>query len=86
MVVDRELISQVKTKKLRVAMKTYFSLTTLVKIHFVHLTSICWVSSIMTSTVFAKGNTKEMPSVITALLKHFENNLEGTTYLLQLSI
>ena len=36
----------------------------------------------MISTVFAKGNTKETPGVVTTFLKHLENNLEETTYLL----
>lgn len=38
------------------------------------------------SIMFAKESIKGMTGVITALLKHFENNLKVTTYLLQVTI
>lgn len=36
--------------------------------------------------MLAKESIKGMPGMITALLKHFENNVKVTTYLFQVTI
>lgn len=67
-----------KAKKLRFALKTYFSLTISLKTDFIYITSIHWGIN----TVFAKVNIKETPGIVTFLLKCFETNLGEAVYLL----